>query len=97
MRYNTNRSPCFSHCGDLGMGILDEYRDKGIGKALMRTALESARIRGLTRISLTVYEGNTRALEFYKMFGFREEGVKRKAALIDGVYINVISMALLLE
>lgn len=89
--------PVFSHCGELGMGILDGYRDQGIGNALLLTALESARERGLTRISLTVYEGNTRALEFYKRFGFREEGVRQKAALIDGIYLNVISMALLFE
>lgn len=89
--------PVFSHCGQLGMGILERYRGQGIGNALMLKTLESARERGLTRVSLTVYEGNTRALEFYKRFGFCEEGVQKKAALIDGAYLNVINMALLFE
>lgn len=89
--------PVHAHCGELGMGMLEGYRDQGIGSALMQTSLDAARHYGLTRVSLTVYEGNTRALEFYKKFGFRVEGIKQKDALIDGVYINVISMALLFE
>jgi ribosomal protein S18 acetylase RimI-like enzyme len=89
--------PVHAHCGVLGMGLLAGHRDKGIGAALMQMSLDAARSCGLTRVSLTVYEGNARALEFYKKVGFRIEGVKQKDALIDGVYINVISMALLFE
>lgn len=89
--------PVHAHCGELGMGLMDGYRDQGIGTELMMTSLNAARAFGMTRVSLTVYEGNTRALEFYKKFGFRVEGIKQKDALIDGVYINVISMALLFE
>lgn len=89
--------PVHAHCGVLGMGLMARYRDQGIGAALMQTSLDAARGCGLTRVSLTVYEGNTRALEFYKKFGFNVEGIKKKDALIDGVYIDVISMALLFE
>ncbi len=89
--------PVHAHSGELGMGLLAGYRDQGIGSTLIQTALDAARAFGMTRVALTVYEGNTRALEFYKKFGFEVEGIKQKDALIDGVYINVISMALLFE
>lgn len=89
--------PVHAHCGVLGMGLIAGYREQGIGAALMQKSLEAARSCGISRVSLTVYEDNTRALEFYKKFGFQIEGIKQKDALIDGVYINVISMALLFE
>ena len=37
----------FTHSGWLGMGILKEYRDQGIGSALFHEALAEARNRGL--------------------------------------------------
>ncbi len=89
--------PVHAHCGVLGMGLMAGYRDQGIGAALMQISLDAALACGLIRVSLTVYEGNNRALEFYKKFGFNVEGIKKKDALIDGVYIDVINMALLFE
>lgn len=89
--------PVHAHCGELGMGLKAEYRDKGIGSVLMQTSLDAAKAYGLKRVSLTVYEANNRALAFYQKFGFQVEGIKKKDALIDGVYIDVISMALLFE
>lgn len=86
-----------AHVGELGMGLMDGYREQGIGSVLMQTALHAARKQGLTRIALTVLEGNERAMQFYKKFGFEQEGVFRKHARIDGRYLDVIAMGLLFE
>jgi RimJ/RimL family protein N-acetyltransferase len=86
-----------AHGGVLGMGIVGSHRGKGIGKALMRAALEAARKAGLTRVELTVREDNLRAKALYEKSGFITEGVKRKAALHDGHYYDLVLMALLLE
>ena len=51
--------PVHAHCGVLGIGILAEYRRKGIGPALMLATLGKAREIGLTRVELTVRERNT--------------------------------------
>ena len=88
--------PVFAHSGSLGIGVLAPFRGQGIGKALMQAAIEKARLRGLTRIELTVRDHNKPAIALYEKLDFKVEGLHRNAVLIDEVYENHISMALLL-
>ena len=87
----------FQHAGTLGLGIIKEFRGKGIGNALIQAALDKAKNIGLTRIDLTVRSGNEHALRIYKKFGFQVEGVKKNAVRLEGIYEDVTSMALLLD
>ena len=89
--------PVQAHCGVLGIGLLAEYRRKGIGMALMLAALGKAREIGLTRVELTVRERNTNAIALYENLGFRHEGRQRNAVRIDGVYENSLAMAILFD
>jgi RimJ/RimL family protein N-acetyltransferase len=82
-----------AHGGTLGMGLLPEWRGKGLGAALLHDTIEAARTFGLKRIQLGVFETNVRAAVLYRKFGFEDEGVRRKAVLIDGVFIDEIMMA----
>ncbi len=47
---------------------------KGVGKALMQKALETAAAKGCELIWLGVWEENKRAIEFYKKWGFVQFG-----------------------
>ena len=85
----------YSHCGTLGVGLLPEFRGKGIGRQLMRRTIDAAFAFGLTRIELTVREGNAKAIGLYKSLGFEMEGLHRNAVFIEGQYENLRSMALL--
>ena len=85
----------YSHCGSLGIGLLPEFRGKGIGRQLMQRAIEAAFAFGLTRIELTVRERNANAIALYKSLGFEVEGLHRNAVCIGGQYENLYSMALL--
>lgn len=84
-----------AHGGVLGMGVIDGFRGKGIGIALMRATLAHAKKACFTRVELTVREDNLRAKALYEKVGFVVEGVKRKAALFDGKYYDLILMSLL--
>jgi RimJ/RimL family protein N-acetyltransferase len=86
--------PIHAHCGVLGMGLLPQWRGKGIGTALIRTTLNDACRRGLVRIELTVHADNARAIALYEKLGFKKEGLMRDAAFIDGIYRDVILMAI---
>ena len=86
-----------AHVGVLGVGILPEYRGKGIGRQLIQAAIEKAARQGLTRIELNAREHNTNAIGLYKKLGFEIEGLKRNAAKVNGVYENYYLMALLVE
>lgn len=85
------------HGGVLGIGLLPAWRGRGLGERLLRLALDAARDRALTRIELSVRQDNTRAIALYRKLGFTLEGQKRNALLIDGVYYDLVLMALLLD
>jgi ribosomal protein S18 acetylase RimI-like enzyme len=89
--------PTRAHTGVLGIGVLAEFRGRGIGTALIRETLNSARACGFTRIELSVREGNGRVIGLYEKFGFVQEGVQRNAIRLDGAYENLICMALLFD
>jgi DNA-3-methyladenine glycosylase I len=83
----------FTHRGGLGMGIIKAFRGKGIGKQLLEAVLQGAQAYGLERIELGVFASNTSAIALYRKMGFRQEGVKKRARYIDGVYDDVVNMA----
>ena len=85
----------YSHGGTLGIGLLPDFRGRGIGRQLMQRAIDAAFAFGLTRIELTVREGNVNAIALYKSLGFETEGLHRNAVCIEGQYENLYSMALL--
>jgi ribosomal protein S18 acetylase RimI-like enzyme len=88
------KSEPFRHCGVLGMGVSKEYRGIGIGKRLMDAALAHVKRIGLERVELEVYSSNLPAIRLYEGYGFKREGVKVRACKLDGVYDDVVEMAL---
>jgi ribosomal protein S18 acetylase RimI-like enzyme len=87
--------PIYSHGGVLGIGLLPRFRGQGIGTNLIRSTLAATRTIGLHRVELTVRQNNTRAIELYRKVGFVVEGLQRDAVQIDGLYENIVCMALL--
>lgn len=87
----------FRHGGDLGMGIRDGHRERGLGARLLDAVLAEVRQRGLARVALEVYASNARARSLYRRFGFLEEGVKRDARILDGRSEDIVCMALWLR
>ena len=88
------KSEEFTHCGTLGMGVLRDHRRQGIGTRLMERTISKAKVRGIERVELEVYASNVPAISMYEKRGFVHEGVKRRARKIDGVYDDILVMAL---
>jgi ribosomal protein S18 acetylase RimI-like enzyme len=88
--------PVYAHAGHLGMGLLPDYRGRGIGERLLRASLDAARAAGFERIELSVYGRNQRAAALYRKLGFVHEGTRVRAKKLDGEYDDVHMMALLL-
>jgi RimJ/RimL family protein N-acetyltransferase len=89
--------PTTRHCGSLGMGLLPEWRGRGVGRRLIERTLEAARAFPLARVELAVRADNAGAMAVYRRVGFEEEGRRRRAMLVDGVYYDDIVMAVLLD
>lgn len=85
------------HSGTLGMGVAATHRGRGVGAALLRTTLETAIARGLSRIELVVRVDNEPAIALYRRFGFEVEGRQREALRVDGLPYDTLLMALLAD
>ena len=86
--------PARAHRGTLGMGLLSEWRGRGLGRRLLDATLAQARRFGFIRVELDVYADNARAIALYERAGFKREGLMRDASLIDGVFRDAIMMAI---
>ena len=66
--------PVTAHVASLGMGVVKEWRRRGVGAALLASAVEWARWAGVEKLVLEVYPDNDAARRLYERFGFVEEG-----------------------
>jgi ribosomal protein S18 acetylase RimI-like enzyme len=81
-----------THVGVLGMGILKEYRGKGLGTQLLEKAIEHAKLNGIEKVELDVYESNLSAVALYKKLGFTVEGKRKNGRKLDGKYDHIVLM-----
>jgi ribosomal protein S18 acetylase RimI-like enzyme len=51
-----------THVGVLGMGVLAPFRGKGLGSQLLEKVIEHAKVIGIEKIELDVYESNKAAI-----------------------------------
>jgi ribosomal protein S18 acetylase RimI-like enzyme len=57
--------------------LLSRWRGRGLGAALMATAMQKAAAQGATRLLLGVWSQNEKALGFYRSQGFVPAGARR--------------------
>lgn len=58
------------------MGVHPDYRSQGIGKKLLKKATKWAKKQGATKMWVSAYWNNKKAIKFYKDNGFYETGVE---------------------
>ncbi|MBL8698226.1 MAG: GNAT family N-acetyltransferase [Alphaproteobacteria bacterium] len=90
-----NHGEARSHVGTLGIGLVPAARGRGLGTALMRTAIARSWEIGFSRIELTVRVDNRAAQALYRRLGFVEEGTLLRAFRVDDTYFDAYAMALL--
>jgi ribosomal protein S18 acetylase RimI-like enzyme len=81
-----------THVGVLGMGVLKACRGKGLGTQLLEKAIEHAKLNGIEKVELDVFETNTGAIALYEKMGFTMEGKRVKGRKLDGLYDNIVMM-----
>ena len=93
---------CFGSTGveryTTGLAILvhREWRDQGVGTALMKDMIAWARDNPVVhRVEFTVYTHNQRAVHLYRKLGFHEEGIRKEAYFKDGRFVDAYLMAML--
>lgn len=69
---------------EIAIAILPEYRNKGLGQALMLRLLEQAKLDGYQQISLSCDPTNNTALHLYQKLGFKKVGIHTNKNWIMG-------------
>ncbi|HEU6443637.1 MAG TPA: GNAT family protein [Gaiellaceae bacterium] len=86
--------PASRHVADLGLMVSAGHRRRGIGKALLRQAVDWARESGVRKLELHVFPHNEGAIALYEGFGFRREGLRRGHYRRGEEHLDAILMAL---
>ena len=82
------------HVGTLSICVAMDWRDAGIGSALVDRALRWAIGRGLRKVQLSVFPDNARAIAVYEHAGFTTECIRRmQFRTPDGEYRDELLMA----
>ena len=73
-RYLTAADPGYGYVSDdvpeLTIGVVENWRGRGVGRALLQAVLDAARARGISTVSLSVERANF-AARLYAAEGFR--------------------------
>ncbi len=85
-----------AHVGELGITVLRQHWNLGIGRRMVQTMLNWAGAHPVIRlIQLGVCSSNEKALRLYSKFGFREKGrLEKMIRQADGTYHDVVYMTL---
>ena len=83
------------HRASLGIAVVQEYWNTGLGTVLINGAIDLARKAGYEQLELGVFSDNSSALHLYQKLGILEVGSMPKAfKLPDGSYSDEIMMVL---
>lgn len=87
-----------AHCVNLGIGVFDEFSNKGIGTAILKELIRFASEgEYIAKIDLQVKSDNTKAIALYKKCGFVPEGKTSRALFIDGEFYDYLNMGLIID
>lgn len=81
---------------ELSIYVARDFRGRGAGRAALEQLLRSAEAEGFWKLLGGVLSGNAASLRLLRAAGFREVGVYRKHARLDGAWRDVVLLERLL-
>lgn len=83
-----------SHAGMLQIFLHRDFRESGIGTAMLKVLIDWAEKNPLIeKLTLSVFSNNERAINLYKKSGFKEEGrCPEDMKFSDGTYVDSVLM-----
>ena len=91
-----NPRACYDHVGDFSLYVEREQRGTGIGRRLLDTLVEAARVLGFHKLVLAAFPHNAAGCALYARCGFLAVGIYREQGMLDGKWVDVILMEQLL-
>jgi phosphinothricin acetyltransferase len=86
-----------ANIADLSVYVARRHRGRGVGYSLLSALTKKAARNGFHKVVLHAVDSNEHGKRLYRKAGFSEVGVFRKHGLLDGRYVDVVAMELLLR
>ena len=87
---------CYAGIAEFSVYIAREQRGRGIGRPLMQALIDAATTAGYWKLLSRVFVENHVSLALLARVGFREVGVYRRHARLDGIWRDVVIVERLL-
>ncbi|WP_435347739.1 GNAT family N-acetyltransferase [Haloarchaeobius sp. HRN-SO-5] len=91
------QSPMMEHTAELTLGVLEQYRDEGVGSTLMERGLDWAQTQGFRKIYQNLPATNERAVAFLEDEGWSVESTREGHYLVDGELLDEVQLAIWLD
>lgn len=86
------------HTAVIGMGMLKEWRNTGLGTVLMQKSIAWAQNNPILELLwLQVYTENIQGVHLYKKMKFQENGIIKNYFKQNGTYFDVLTMSLVVK
>ncbi len=80
------------HVASLGIVLINGYRVMGIGKAMLKAAVEWCDRAGYEKMEVSVLSTNQHAIHLFEQFGFQIVGVLKRQLKIGPDYVDELIM-----
>jgi L-amino acid N-acyltransferase YncA len=87
----------YAGVGEFSVYVAREARGRGHGRSAVQGLIDACERRGLWKLVSRVFPENEASLALCRSLGFREVGVYRRHAMLDGEWRDVVIVERLLE
>jgi L-amino acid N-acyltransferase YncA len=88
---------CYAGVREFSVYVDRKWRGKGAGRAAMQQLIDESRQRRVWKLLSRVFPENTQSLKLLRTLGFREVGVYKKHARLDGQWRDVVIVEYLID
>jgi len=88
--YPYSARECYAGIAEFSVYVERNYRGQGLGKMAMTALLSAAAKAGFWKLLSRVFPENEASLRLLRSLGFREVGIYKKHAQLDGVWRDVV-------
>lgn len=88
---------CYAGVREFSVYVDRQWRGKGAGRLAMQELIDESRRRGMWKLLSRVFPENTQSLKLLRTLGFREVGVYKKHARLDGEWRDVVIIEYLID
>lgn len=77
----------------VGLHLVQQWRGRGIGSAMMRYATRWAKEHGFRRLEADIFTANQRSLHLFRKAGFKEDACRRRSVRVGAQQINEVILS----